>query len=205
MQGQHHARILAALALVHRHGVRRGQFIQLLKIVGHLPVVIPYQHLLLGGIHFHDGANIAVEYVLVVIVFRLHDPVALAVFPPVALHFPALRIERGLHGRVQIARPKLAFLHRRQNLHVAQRLQPKPPWNGLANQFADQLHPVRRRLSADKIKVAMPGQRLILARQHRHLAGIDAVRVAHNLAAIALSENFRQPEHGDGVGLDDIA
>ena len=156
-------------------------------------------------IHLRHQAHVAVEDVLVVVVLRLHHAVAFAEFPPEALDVDSARIQRGLHDRVQVPRAQFALLHRGQDLHVAHRVEPELPRDRLAHQLADQLHAALGRLRLHEEEIPAAGHPLVLARQFRHLAGIDAVRVADDPAAFVLAEDFRQAVDRQRAGLNDVA
>ena len=125
----HDRRILAALALVDRHGVRRRELVGVGELVDDVALAVETHGQVLGfEIDGHQHAEVAVVDALPMVVLDLHQPVAHAKRPPGDQPFDLVRcrgIERGLQFLIEPDHAGVAAPHRRQHLDVAQGVQPE--------------------------------------------------------------------------------
>ena len=73
--------------------------------------------------------------------------------------------------------------------------------NPLAHQLQHQPRAIVRPARLDGVEI---GQRALVARQLRHLAVVDAVRIAHDLALRRLAEHLVEADHGQALRCDQI-
>src|SRR5450631_2655947 len=122
----HHRRKLGTLRLVDRNRVGQRDLIQLAVIVGHQPVIVSDEDLLLNRIDLFNCADVAVEDFLLIVVLSLNDFVA-----NLEPESESFRGGLGLPGRVQgslkysiqFAHSDRAAVHWAQNLNVTDRIQ----------------------------------------------------------------------------------
>lgn len=112
-------RELRALALVNGDGIGERQFIELRHVVFNRVAVEDHGQCSVGGIDSGDIADVAVEYVLVVIVANLHHLVALAIDVPGTTQTWAVGIESGLKYGIEIGRANFSALHGCEHLYLA--------------------------------------------------------------------------------------
>ena len=95
-------------ASVDRQHVRQGQLVQVPKIVLDLPPLEVDDHLLLDPVDFLDHAQVAIEYVSIIVIFRLDYPVSKPKRPAEPLDFGAAtgRIEGRLEHLIQVPGPQ---------------------------------------------------------------------------------------------------
>ena len=131
---------LRALGFVDGYGVSECYFVQLAKIVNHLPLIELHRDLALDQVDLRNLPNVAVEHVLVVVVLRLDDLVPDPEPPAELLHDWFLgpgRIQLGLESRVQLADAERATVHRAEHLDVTDGFQQSllaamPSWLSIA-------------------------------------------------------------------------
>src|SRR5262245_40079603 len=202
VQGDHHRRVFAALAFVNRQGVGQGQLIQLVKVVDDLAVVEADRQFLVLQVDAGDAADVAVEDVLVVVVDRLQYLVAGAKGPAEAGDFRLVlrRIEGLLQADVQAARAQLGAVHRRQDLYVVERIEPKTVRDALADEGEDTFEDGLGRGGIDDIEIAGAVRGGGLG----PLTSQNAVGGADDPALLRLAENLGQAHHRDRAGGDDV-
>jgi hypothetical protein len=140
VDGQDHHRILAALALVNGRGVGEVQLVQLVEVILHDPIVEPDMQFLLHVVDLGHAADVAVEHVFVVVVDHLHDLVAHAEGPAVALDGRTGRVQCLLEDRIEVPAAQDAPLHGREHLDVVHAVKAELLWDVLADQAADHVH-----------------------------------------------------------------
>ncbi len=86
------ARELGTLRLVDRQDIGQSNFIQIAKIVFHLPPLKIDDHYLFDAVNGLDHAQIAVENIPIIVVFGLNYPVPKAKRPAKPLDFWALPV-----------------------------------------------------------------------------------------------------------------
>ena len=104
--------VFAALAFVDGAGVGELKFVEFLILVGDEFFVEEDGDFALFFVDAVDGADVAVEHVLVVVVLDLHDAVADAPFDADHLVARNARVQQVLQERVQLDDAEGAFAHR---------------------------------------------------------------------------------------------
>ena len=110
--------VFAALALVDGAGVGELQFVEFVILVGDELVVEENGDFALFLVDAIDDSDVAVEYVLIVVVLDLHDAVAHA--PADADHLVARNtwIQQVLQERVQLDNTEWSLAHGHEDLQV---------------------------------------------------------------------------------------
>jgi hypothetical protein len=102
----HHGWELGALRLVDGDRVGQRGLVQLAEIVGHQSIVVANEELMLNGIDLLNGSDVAVEDLLLVVVFSLNNLVANLEPPSKPFRDVlrlALRVQGLLECRIQLA------------------------------------------------------------------------------------------------------
>ena len=197
MHGHDDARILAALALVDRDGVRQGQLVEIAEVVGHFPVVHLHADGLLGGVYGRNSAQVAVVDPFVVVIPQLEHPVPDAEDPAPAQQFcrpVARRVQRRLQGGVELPRADGPAVHGREHLDVRKRIEPVLAGQAPLRQVYDEMLQFGRVLLGEEEEILRAIRR---RRQVRKLAAIHPVCVRDDPALCRLAEDGGQADRGD--------
>ncbi len=196
--GDNHDGVLRALRLVDGGGVGEDDLVELGGLVlGGCPVEVHRDGPLLR-VHAPDGAYVAVEHVLVVVVAHLHDPVPGAETVSAPADGVPRRVERLLEQDVQVGGADHAPLHGGEHLDVAQGLPV-----GLGQTVLDQVDDLRggrlRAVAPDEEEVGVPSVGDV-----GQLAAVDGVRVHDYAAGLRLTEYPGQPHDGNDARFYDV-
>ena len=148
--------VLGTLRLVDGGRVGEHNLVQLTELIDDLPAVEIDQDLCFIRVDCSDEPDVAVEGVLLVVVLNLHHLVADAVGEPETLNdrlVLSLRIEGRLQIEIQRAGADAAAVHRAQNLHVTDCVEPETRWDAFGYDFHDLCGRVLRVGSLDKDEV----------------------------------------------------
>ena len=108
-------------------------------------------------------------------------------------------IQRCLQFEIERARAEPPAIHRAEHLNLAYRIDGKASRNPLSNeqqQLAHRLVGVHR---FDEEEVGA-----VVCAEFWHEAAIDPMRVGDNAARGRLAEDFEQPDHGHGLGGNEV-
>lgn len=206
VERDHHRRVLAALALVDRAGVRESESVEGGEGIDHDPAVEVDRRPPFGALEGEDAADVTVEDAEVVVVALLHHAIADPQHQTAAAHFVALRIEQRLQLGVEVRGAEQTAAHRRQHLDIGARLETE----GLRNAFGDQLAHGRqdrlRLLALDEEEVvgAFGDPVPAGASRQRCQSVAHSVRVGDDEALARLAEDLVEARDLDDAGVDEV-
>jgi len=179
-----------------------GQLVGLRPIVLNGPPVHHHGHHLIGHVEAVNLPDIAIEDVFFVIVASLNHLVAHAEQgahqPPLGFATLLVRVEPFLQHVVQRRDADRAAVHRRQHLHIRERIEAEFGGDALLHDADQQLGgSLRVFLHEDEEIVPAVGR-------VRRFALVDAVRVADDLAGLCLAEDRVQPRDRTGAAVDHV-
>ena len=194
--------VFAALRFVDGGGVGEHQFVQIAGAILYRTAVEQHRHGARGGVDPGDKAHIAVVHVFVVVVPKLHHPVAFAERKRPA-HQPgrmgAVFAQRLLEAIVEVVGAERIAPHGGQDLHVGKRIEAELAGDALGHEFDYALDAGFGVVDAHKVEVA-----LAMA-DFQGLPGVDVVGVAHDKPRLVLAENHIEPRAGDFARGDEVA
>ncbi len=153
------------------------------------------------GIDRDDGADVAVEHALVVVVAQLDELVAGAELPRGRAQAAAAGVQRGLELQVEVAHARHSLVHGREHLHIVDRVHPVEV---ARDEFGAEREHLRQavlgRAGGDEMEVA-PGRQGGEIGGHRRglrIAAVDGMGRGDDQALVLLA--IDGGEAGDGNG-----
>ncbi len=201
-EGHDDGLVLASLGLVDGDGVGQGDVHELVPLVAHRPAVEVDEQRPPGLVGLEDGADVAVEDVLVVVVADLHDLVARPERARADLKALPAGVEAGLELGVEVVDADDPLVHGADDLDLRREgAQAQLGGDARGAHLEDRLEGLPLVVLADEVEIGVP---VVPGRVDGRQALVDPVRVDDDEALLLLPEDLVQPDDVDRPRLDDV-
>jgi hypothetical protein len=192
-----------ALGFVDGDGIGEREFVEFAEGVGDIALIEADDDLLIDGIDGVNGSDIAIEDLLVVVVFELDDFVADLEAPAEAfdVRFGGASGVKGLlKVQIEFTDTERPAVHGGEHLDLLEWIELEPAWDAVADDFKEGGQDGFGRIAFDEVEVGVG----VWGGAFGEQALVDAVRGGDDAALGGLAKNLSEADDGQGAAIDEI-